>query len=83
VIGVILTGSGDDGVSGLIAIKAAGGISLAQDPDEAPHESMPQHAIERDHVDGILTLSQLAVELPRLVAGGAVERQSEPFSRPF
>jgi two-component system chemotaxis response regulator CheB len=80
VIGIILTGSGDDGVSGLITIKEAGGISIAQDPDEAPHDSMPQHAIERDHVDAILRLSELAAALPRLVAGGSVDPQSEPVS---
>ena len=34
-VGVILSGGGDDGVAGLLAIKAAGGISIAQDPEEA------------------------------------------------
>jgi two-component system chemotaxis response regulator CheB len=82
VIGVILTGSGDDGVSGLIAIKAAGGLSLAQDPDEATNDSMPQHAIRRDHVDGVMTVREMAMQLPQLLAGGAVEPASEPFTGP-
>jgi len=73
VIGVILTGSGDDGVSGLIKIKNLGGLSIAQDPDEAPHDSMPQQAIRRDHVDAVLRLTELASQLPRLVAGAAPE----------
>ncbi len=69
VIGVVLTGSGGDGVIGLIAIKAAGGMSLVQDPAEALHDSMPETAIEHDDVDAILTISELAEELPRLAAG--------------
>ncbi|OLD97579.1 MAG: hypothetical protein AUI36_45465 [Cyanobacteria bacterium 13_1_40CM_2_61_4] len=69
VIGVVLTGSGDDGVIGLIAIKAAGGMSLVQDPAEALHDSMPETAIEHDDADAILTISELAEELPRLAAG--------------
>jgi len=72
----VLTGSGDDGVSGLIAVKAAGGMSLVQDPAEAVHDSMPETAIEQDHVDGILTLDELADALPRLVAGGSLPSQS-------
>jgi len=76
VIGVVLTGSGDDGVSGLIAVKTAGGMSLVQDPAEAVHDSMPETAIEQDHVDGILTLDELADALPRLVAGGSLPSQS-------
>jgi len=82
VIGIILTGSGDDGVSGLVTIKAAGGLSIVQDPDEAPHDSMPQQAIRHDHVDAVLTLSELAAQLPRLVTGGSVNPQSQLSTRP-
>jgi two-component system chemotaxis response regulator CheB len=78
VIGVVLTGSGDDGVSGLIAIKEKGGLSVVQDPAEALHDSMPETAIERDHVDAILTVAEIARELPRLVAGGQIKRRAEP-----
>ena len=53
----------------MIAIKAGGGMSLVQDPAEAIHDSMPETAIEHDNVDGILTISELAEELPRLAAG--------------
>jgi two-component system chemotaxis response regulator CheB len=80
VIGIVLTGSGDDGVSGLIEIKSAGGLSIAQDPDEAPHDSMPAQAIQRDHVDAVLTLSELAAQLPRLVAGASPQPSARPIS---
>src|SRR5262249_35015412 len=80
VIGVVLTGSGDDGVSGLIAIKEAGGGSIAQDPEEASHDSMPGSAIRHDHVDAILTIDEMVSELPRLV-GGAQPRTNAARGR--
>ena len=80
VIGVVLTGSGDDGVSGLIAIKEAGGVSIAQDPEEASHDSMPESAIRHDHVDAILTIDEMVSELPRLV-GGAQPRTNAARGR--
>jgi two-component system chemotaxis response regulator CheB len=42
VVGVVLSGSGSDGVGGMIAIKGAGGLTLVQDPREAP--TSPCHA---------------------------------------
>ena len=50
VVGVLL-GNGDDGVSSLIAIKKVNGLSLVQDPDEAPYSSMPRSALLYDNVD--------------------------------
>ncbi|HSO78966.1 MAG TPA: chemotaxis protein CheB, partial [Chromatiaceae bacterium] len=45
-IGVILSGMGSDGTLGLRAIKAAGGITLVQDPASAKFDGMPRSAIE-------------------------------------
>ncbi|MDB5710327.1 MAG: hypothetical protein JWL96_2397 [Sphingomonas bacterium] len=67
VIGVVLTGLLDDGTEGLIAIKAAGGMSVVQDPSDAEWPSMPQNALKRDHVDHKVTLDGLAELLGRLV----------------
>lgn len=81
VIGVVLSGFGDDGVSGLIAIKAAGGLSIVQHPLEAAHDSMPQNAICRDHVDAIVTMDEMAVLLPGLVRGESLAPEAGAFSR--
>jgi two-component system chemotaxis response regulator CheB len=67
VIGVVLTGLLDDGTEGLIAIKAAGGMSVVQDPADAEWPSMPRNALKRDHVDHSLPLDQLPALLARLV----------------
>jgi two-component system chemotaxis response regulator CheB len=67
VIGVVLTGLLDDGTEGLIAIKAAGGLSVIQDPADAEWPSMPQNALKRDHVDHKVPLDGLADLLGRLV----------------
>ncbi len=54
-IGVLLSGSGSDGAAGLAAIKAAGGITFAQDPESAEHGDMPRNAIESGAVDHVLS----------------------------
>jgi len=45
-IGVVLTGMGCDGVIGAVKIKAAGGMVIAQDPDEAVVPSMPLSVLD-------------------------------------
>ncbi len=65
-IGVILSGSATDGTEGLRAIKAAGGVTLVQDPKTARYRSMPLHALNAEVADFCLTLPRLALELIRL-----------------
>ena len=44
-IGIVLSGTGNDGTEGLKAIKAEGGITFAQDPETAQYPDMPKNAI--------------------------------------
>jgi two-component system, chemotaxis family, CheB/CheR fusion protein len=78
-IGVVLSGSGADGTEGLRAIKAEGGITMAQEPGSAPFPSMPESALASGVVDVRGTPERLAGELTRLghhpyITGGGAER---------
>lgn len=53
-IGVILSGSGEDGVFGVREIKAAGGVVLVQEPSTAQNQEMPLNAIKQNTVDKVL-----------------------------
>ena len=65
-IGVILSGSASDGVQGLMEIKAAGGITFAQDEDSAAYSSMPRNAVAAGCVDYVLPPHRIARELARI-----------------
>ncbi|MBL8441445.1 MAG: chemotaxis protein CheB, partial [Betaproteobacteria bacterium] len=65
-IGIILSGTGSDGSSGVRAIKAGGGFNFAQDPRSARYDGMPQSAIDTGCVDWIQTPEEIANELARL-----------------
>jgi two-component system chemotaxis response regulator CheB len=73
VVGILLSGCGDDGVNGLIVIKEHDGMSLAQEPEDSEMPYMPLNAIRYDHVDGILPIKAIAPALMALAAGEAVE----------
>jgi two-component system CheB/CheR fusion protein len=64
-VGVILSGTATDGTLGLEAIKAAGGITFAQD-ETAQHEGMPRSAIGAGCVDYVLPPAGIARELVRI-----------------
>lgn len=67
-IGVILSGNGSDGTQGLLAIKAAGGITFAQEEKTAKYPTMPGNAITAGCVDFVLSPDRIGRELGR-VAG--------------
>jgi two-component system chemotaxis response regulator CheB len=67
VIGVVLTGMLDDGTSGMWSIKRLGGVSVIQDPLEAPYPSMPQSVAQHVAVDYNVSIAQLADLLGELV----------------
>jgi two-component system chemotaxis response regulator CheB len=73
-IGVIMTGMGDDGANGLGAIKAAGGMTLAQSEQSCVVFGMPKAAIERGHAVRVVDLKALAASLQALCN----ERSDQP-----
>jgi len=72
-IGVVLSGTASDGTLGLEEIKAAGGITFAQDTT-AQQSSMPQSAIATGCVDVVLAPDEIARELARIARHPYVAR---------
>jgi two-component system CheB/CheR fusion protein len=66
-IAIVLTGAGSNGTAGLLDIKQAGGMCIAQDPKSAKFDSMPRHAIASDVVDLVLTPDKMPAALLRYV----------------
>jgi two-component system, chemotaxis family, protein-glutamate methylesterase/glutaminase len=65
-IGVIMTGMGDDGARGMLEMKQAGAINLAQDEASCVVFGMPAEAIKLGGVDRAIALHRLAEEVDRL-----------------
>jgi two-component system CheB/CheR fusion protein len=78
-IGVVLSGTATDGTLGLEAIKAAGGITFAQD-ETAQHTSMPRSAIATGCVDLVLPPHEIAREIARIARHPYV--QTDPTAVP-
>jgi two-component system CheB/CheR fusion protein len=75
-IGVVLSGTASDGTLGIKAIRAAGGICLAQDPQSAAFDGMPRSAIAGG-VDAVLPPDGLAREIARLTSGSYVREPGD------
>lgn len=67
-VGVVLSGIASDGTEGLKAIKAYGGMTVAQDPKSAAYDAMPLSAIHAGVVDFILPPEQIAVRLQQAIS---------------
>jgi two-component system chemotaxis response regulator CheB len=66
VVGVVLSGTGSDGATGLVDISRAGGIAVVQDPADATFPEMPAmalHAVRADYVVASTALASLLVTL--------------------
>jgi two-component system, chemotaxis family, protein-glutamate methylesterase/glutaminase len=78
-IGVVLSGSLDDGSRGLAAIKAAGGITMVLTSAGRSSRGMPENAKDYDApIDKVGTPEQIAQEIGRLVADGVSTARHEP-----
>lgn len=76
VVGVQLTGCGEDGVSGLLSIHAAAGLGIAQDPAEAYMPYMPLNALQFDDVAGVFPLREIPSVIVALAMGREVPRRN-------
>ena len=56
---IVLSGADSDGALGIKRIKERGGLTIAQEPDEAEHSSMPRAAIQTGMVDWVLRVEQM------------------------
>src|SRR5919107_2308696 len=68
VIGLVLSGSLDDGTAGLLAIKSRGGVAVVQDPADALYPGMPGSALEHLQVDHVLPAASMGQLLTTLTA---------------
>lgn len=77
-IGVVLSGSRDDGAAGLAAIVERGGQAVVQDPDEALYRSMPASALDHVATAHVAAAAKIGPLLGELVGPGAL-----PLTRPI
>ena len=66
-IGALLTGMGSDGVEGLLDIRQAGGLTLAQDEETCTVFGMPREAVRRGAADQVMAPASMAGLLRGLV----------------
>ncbi len=86
-IGVVLAGRENIGAAGMRAIKAVGGVTLAQDERTRRNFNQPRHAAARGDADFVLTLSEIATTLIVLVSEPSIPQsslgaQSSPGAQP-
>lgn len=65
-IAVLLTGMGDDGVDGMLALRQAGATTIAQDEDSSVVYGMPREAARRGAASEVLPLQRIAARLVEL-----------------
>ena len=70
-VGIILTGMGDDGVQGLKALRAAGGLTIAQNRESCVVYGMPHQAVALGAAEHILSPDEIVPTLHRLALGQA------------
>jgi len=67
-VAVVLSGSDGDGAIGIKRIKERGGLTIAQDPQEAEYDGMPRAAIGTGMVDWILRTEEIPTKLAQYLA---------------
>ena len=66
-IGIVLSGTGSDGAYGVRAIRAAGGVTIAQSKSTAKYDGMPHSAVETGCIDLVLSPQEIGVRFDRII----------------
>jgi two-component system CheB/CheR fusion protein len=83
-VGVVLSGTGSDGTRGAAAINDAGGLLIAQEPENAKFDGMPRSVIATGLVDAILPVEQIGQRILAHILNQPVVKaaaQVEPSDR--
>ncbi|MGH9583957.1 MAG: chemotaxis protein CheB [Bryobacteraceae bacterium] len=87
VIGILLSGTLDDGCNGLAEIKDRGGLAVVQEPSDAEFPQLPLNAIRRVKVDRVLPAAGIAallkVEVTKPIAEEEISVASDQPGRHF
>ena len=73
-LGVILTGMGEDGASGLVTVQQAGGWVIGQDEASSVVYGMPGAAVARGVVNQVVPLTQVAPTIQAALQRGRTTR---------
>ncbi len=83
VIGILLSGTLDDGCDGLDEIKQRGGFAIVQKPSDAEFPDLPLNAMQRVNVDRVLPVAEIARLLISEVTKSLTEEEiSMPGTKP-
>jgi two-component system CheB/CheR fusion protein len=58
-VGIVLSGTGQDGIKGVKVIEDNGGIVIVQDPSDARFHQLPQNTIHLDHPDHVVPVAAM------------------------
>jgi two-component system, chemotaxis family, CheB/CheR fusion protein len=81
-IGIVLSGIGSDGTEGLKKIKAAGGVTIVQDPKTAQYQDMPLTAISAQAPSFVLPSNLIAKELTHIAKQPQTANQEQKTCEP-
>lgn len=68
ILGIVLTGMGNDGAKGLLQIREAGGLGIAQNEETCTVFGMPKQAIKIGGADYVLSLTEIGEAIKALAA---------------
>jgi two-component system chemotaxis response regulator CheB len=71
VLGILLTGMGEDGADGMVMIRAAGGVTIAESEASCVVYGMPRAAVQRGGAEWVLPLADIAALLAGVSPGAA------------